>query len=320
MSTINSPLPDKALAGANAPLDEVMLAMDVVDTLRHDEAMLEKDLTSAERRADLVARLRSIYAAQGIEVPDHILEEGVSALEDERFAYHPPKAGLGRSLGKIYINRRKWGRPLIFIAAMAGLAWTVNYAAIEGPAKARAEQQASLLTEHIPARLESARSHALDIASTEELRALISTLYDEGVMAAQNGQAEPAEAVTERLEQLSFDLHQIYTVRIVSRPGESSGVFRLNDDNQAVKNYYLIVEAISPSGETLPITISSEEDQVTRRVKIWGVRVPAQVYNTVAADKQDDQIIQDAIIGTKTRGTLEPIYSVNVLGGRIISW
>ncbi len=320
MSTSNAPLPDKPLAGANAPLDEVMLAMDVVDTLRHDEAMLQKDLSSTDRRADLVTRLRNIYAAQGIEVPDHILEDGVTALEDERFAYHPPKAGLNRALGKIYINRSKWGRPLLFIAAMAGLAWTINYAAIEGPAKARAAQQAKLLAQDIPAQLEAARSKALGIASTDNARAQIMALYEDGQSAAQSGQAEQAQSLTDRLELLGLDLGQSYNLRIVSRPGESSGVFRLNDDNEAVKNYYLIVEAISPSGQIVPVTIISEEDQVTKRVEIWGVRVPAQIYNNVAADKGDDQIIQNAIIGSKPRGAIEPSYNVTVLGGKIVTW
>jgi len=47
-------------------LDDVMLAMDVVDTLRHDRALAARDMASVERREDLIARLRGIYKAQGI--------------------------------------------------------------------------------------------------------------------------------------------------------------------------------------------------------------------------------------------------------------
>jgi len=109
-------------------------------------------------------------------------------------------------------------------------------------------------------------------------------------------------------------------VRIVSRPGEKSGLFRVNDEAAGARNYYLIVEAISASGKALPVNISSEEDQKTARVDIWGVRVPNSVYLAVAADKRDDQIIQSAIIGSKKRGALVPTYSVDTLGGLILEW
>ncbi|MEJ2604942.1 MAG: DUF6384 family protein, partial [Gammaproteobacteria bacterium] len=37
-------------ASREAPLDEVMLAMDVVDTIRHQELIVERELRSGERR------------------------------------------------------------------------------------------------------------------------------------------------------------------------------------------------------------------------------------------------------------------------------
>ena len=47
-------------------LDDVMLAMDVVDTLRHEHIMLERDLSQEDRRETLITRLRDIYKAQGL--------------------------------------------------------------------------------------------------------------------------------------------------------------------------------------------------------------------------------------------------------------
>ncbi|MGB5297749.1 MAG: DUF6384 family protein, partial [Thiogranum sp.] len=69
------------------PLDDVMLAMDVVDTLRRRRRLVERELDAEGREQDLKQRLRKIYTAQGIEVPDHVLEEGVAALKEERFVY-----------------------------------------------------------------------------------------------------------------------------------------------------------------------------------------------------------------------------------------
>ena len=78
---------DASQAKAARPLDDVMIAMDVVDTLRHDRRILERELNDERRRAELIERLRNLYKGQGIEVPDSILEEGVRALEERRFVY-----------------------------------------------------------------------------------------------------------------------------------------------------------------------------------------------------------------------------------------
>ncbi len=67
---------------AGAPLDDVMMAMDVVDTLRHAEKLVERELSSDERARQLKERLRQIYTSQGLAVSDRILDEGVAALED----------------------------------------------------------------------------------------------------------------------------------------------------------------------------------------------------------------------------------------------
>ena len=71
---------DSAAALKKRPLDDVMLAMDVVDTLRHRRKLVARELDETQRDEQLLDRLRKIYAAQGIEVPDHILMEGVAAL------------------------------------------------------------------------------------------------------------------------------------------------------------------------------------------------------------------------------------------------
>ena len=98
-------------------------------------------------------------------------------------------------------------------------------------------------------------------------------------------------------------------------------MFRINEEGgQEVRNYYLIVEGITASGSVVTVNIDSEEDQKSDRVKIWGIRVPEHVFNTVAADKRDDQIIQNAIIGQKERGYLDPKFSVETSGGAILDW
>jgi hypothetical protein len=106
----------------------------------------------------------------------------------------------------------------------------------------------------------------------------------------------------------------------VSRPGEQSGVWRFPEDNRSARNYYLIVEAIGPDGRALRLPITSEEDGRTRVVSEWGLRVDEDTFNRVAADKQDDGIIQDNILGAKRRGELDVDYSVAATGAAITEW
>src|SRR4051812_20270565 len=96
-------------AGA-APLDEVMLAMDVVDTLRHRELMLEREVEAGDREQRLLVRLREIYTAQGITVTDEVLAQGVRALREERFLYTAPVPSFSRSLAQLYVSRGRWGK------------------------------------------------------------------------------------------------------------------------------------------------------------------------------------------------------------------
>ena len=86
-------------------LDDVMIAMDVVDTLRHREDLVRRELNEEGRESELIARLRQIYHDQGIEVPDHVLADGVKALKDSRFVYTPPPAGWKRTLLTLWVKR-----------------------------------------------------------------------------------------------------------------------------------------------------------------------------------------------------------------------
>jgi len=64
-------------------LDELMMAMDVVDTLRHREELVLKEINDSDRREKLVKKIKDIYAAQGLDVPEDIITRGVDDLEED---------------------------------------------------------------------------------------------------------------------------------------------------------------------------------------------------------------------------------------------
>ncbi len=309
-----------ALAEKKPELDDVMLAMDVVDTLRHRERVVDMELGAEAREAALIERLRDIYKAQGIEVPDRILKDGVKALEEKRFVYEPPKGGLAISLAKFYVARDRWMKPAGFVLGLAVFATAIYELGFAGPQQAAAERTQIELTQTLPASLESAHTAALALAETDDAKARVETAYSDGVHAAQNNDAKAARAALAELGTLKDDLALDLTVRVVSRPGEYSGVFRIPDNVPDARNYYLIVEAVDARGRAHALEISSEEDQATKRVEMWGVRVPEGVFNKVAADKQDDQIIEDAVVGRKPKGALAPDYDIDGAGGAILEW
>lgn len=302
-------------------LDDVLVAMDVVDTLRHRDLILQKELDQEGREQQLIARLREIYAAQGIEVTDEVLLQGVRALEEQRFHYRPPAPSLGTRLAKIYVSRDRWWKPVAggVAALVAGvLAYQVG---VVQPAKANAARVERAITETLPQQLTAAHDEVIALSQSETANQLAATYLVDGQTALRDRNVAQTETAISNLNQLKTDLAVSYDVRVVYGPGEPrSGIFRIPDDAPTARNYYLIVEAVDPAGRLVEVEIESEEDRKTERVSRWAQRVSEDAFNTVASDKRDDQIIQNAVIGSKSVGTLAPTYSVATPGGAILEW
>jgi hypothetical protein len=308
-------------------LDELMLAMDVVDTLRHSDTIVNRELNAEQREADLLARLRDIYRGQGIEVPDRVLREGVQALEERRFVYTPPPAGLATTLAHWWVNRGRVGKALLALLVVLGLGWGTYHVAVELPARERAEQARVAadrarvdVTERLPRALETAHEDALREAQVAAARERADRIFADGKSALAKEDAAGGRQAIIDLEELRADLRREYTLRIVSRPGAPSGVWRVPQRNPTGRNFYLVVEAVTPDGRVLSLPITSEEDGRTETVSAWGVRVSEDVFDQVRRDKSDDGIVQRNRLGEKRRGHLEPDYLMPVLGGAITKW
>jgi len=413
-------------------LDQVMLAMDVVDTLRHQQSLVDRELASDERDEALVAKVKRMYASQGLEVTDEIIAEGVAALREDRFAYRPPPPKGSMWLARLYVNRGRWAKMaaigavlvvaffLIYRLAYVGpearkqkraaqeintqisqqqdrisvakqrlrnlnqalsdargqapqhsqvavqrllaeagqqlagaqtklqaldkLALTPNLdadtLAQQGDAiKYRLEQRKSLVGEVnanldkaeadltglsqlavLPQKLASQRNNLLTESKDEAARRQAEKLYADALAALNRGDVEGALKGSAALQQLQEQVMQEYEVRIVSRPGTPSGVWRHPQNRPGTRNYYLIVEAVTPKGERLTVPITSEEDGTTKNVQQWGLRVNPTTFDRIRRDKMDDGIIQNNRMGVKERGYLNPQYLMPTAGGAITKW
>ena len=300
--------PGGSEAKAAQPLDDVMLAMDVVDTLRRRQRLVERELDAQGREQDLRQRLRKIYAAQGIEVPDHVLDEGVAALKEERFVYKPPSRSLATRLARVYVSRGGWGKWVTGGFAVLLGAWLLYHIMIVAP---RAE---------LPASLQAAYESVLEATQSREAESRAQELYITGRTAFNSGDEDRARTALQSLRQLQTTLEQAYTLQIVSRPGEMSGVWRIPDANPDARNYYIIVEAVAPDGRTLQVPVVNEETGRTERVSKFGLRVEENVFKRIAKDKQDDGIIQQRKFGVKRSGELQPDYRISTTGAAITQW
>lgn len=289
-----------------------MLAMDVVDTLRHREGLVARELGVEDRRARLIERLREIYAAQGIDVSDAVLAQGVSALEEDRFSYTPPTESFQLRLARLYVNRSRWGKPVAFLLGFSTII-LIGYLLLVALPDWR-EKAA------FPESLDTTFAQIVQIADQSTATDRAQTLLQGARLAFDNEDYADAAEQKEQLESLLSQLQLTYELRIVSRPNESSGVWRIPEANPNARNHYLIVEAIDPSGKRLKLPIQSEENGKTRAVRSWGIRVSESVFQSVSADKRDDGIIQNGLVGSKARGKLEPDYLIATTGKQITDW
>jgi hypothetical protein len=264
--------------------------------------------------------LREIYRQQGIEVPDHILKQGVEALAESRFVYEPPKPGLNTSLARLYVGRKTWGRPVL-LALAAILVLGIGYFGIYLPFQSGQEHRSRVeLAEGLPAQMDTLYSTIFDETKVQQAVVQADALVKRGKAFAAEGNRPGAEGVVEDLTALRDKLRQEYVVRVVNRADEQSGFWTFPEINTEATNYYLVVEAIDPSGKALSLPILNEETGETEVVAQWGQRVPESVYNAVAADKRDDGIIQANEVGRKSDGFLEVEYQMPVLDGAVTRW
>jgi hypothetical protein len=188
------------------------------------------------------------------------------------------------------------------------LVWTGNYVAFVAPDKT------------LPDDLDARYQQVVAIAAADEPRSRAEQLLNAGNAALRDEDTQAARAALAQLERLQAVLQQEYSIQIVNRPDARSGVWRIPDVNEAAKNYYIIVEAVSASGERLQVPIRNEETGEVEEVSRWGLRVERPTFEAVARDKRDDGIIQNDRFGLKRAGYLDPEYAMPTSGGAITQW
>ena len=306
-------------AAEAAPLNDAMLMMDVVDTLRHSADLpLAGDGRSLNAEAT-VERLKASYLQAGIEAPEAVLLQGIAAMGDGRFSY-TPRTGLAANLPHLYVSRAKWGRPVstLSLALVIGLG---GYAFGYRPYRdAQAEAARVELAQSLPAQMDALYQEIFNETKVQAAADEAAELRNRGKDGARQGNRAVAEDAVARLTALHEQLRLNYALRVVDRDGVKPGFWTFPPSNAEATNYYVVVEAIDPDGNALKLPIADENSGSTKTVSQWGLRVPQAVYDAVIADKQDDGTIQHYVVGFKQDGFVDVDYVIPVLGGAVTQW
>ena len=205
-----------AAKGVQVPFDDVMLSMDVVDMLRQDQRIAERELDDDTRRKQLIDRLREVYRGQGIEVPDHILEEGVRALEERRFVYDPPGANFSVMLARLYVTRSTLGRWIgggLLALALIGIGWQ---ALVVRPRAERETASRIEMSETLPRELNALYATFEKEAKAPAVLEQAKNIRDAGLASTVAGQAEAARKSAQALRLLQQEMRLAYNIKIIS--------------------------------------------------------------------------------------------------------
>ncbi|MFQ1011291.1 DUF6384 family protein [Gilliamella apicola] len=109
------------------------------------------------------------------------------------------------------------------------------------------------------------------------------------------------------------------TLTIVDHPDHKSGVERTHENTNG-KSWYLIVQALTPTGKPTSIWVESIETGESKLVEMFGQQVTLKAFNDVKEDKINDGHIDNNKLCTKPKGRLIFNCPNSVKSGRISEW
>ena len=368
-------------------LSDVVVTMDIVDTLRHDKRMQEYALSEGDRRQAAIEQIKKAYSSQGVEVSDETISMALEKKREDELAHNPKVSGFIYLLAKLYVFRNrifKYTASLILVVmfASAGYQYTgylsdkrfAQYQTyisetlfeqlsltIDQAEKLQLELGEDISLKILAANSEFERAKRLNDVSFAEAaiadvvsaisaleRKKLAQVLAEDVDGFQETMFEYVtdEVAREILQDKLRVLRQVaatgierdyskakleisdaynyimlpFEFRIVNRNGVRSGVERTHDQTGA-KSWYIIVEAVSPSGEVYPLKIRDRLLGKTKTMKAWGIKVTEEQYLAVGADKKDNGVIDDEIAGSKAAREYDITWTLDAYTGETInSW
>src|SRR5262249_17457473 len=137
--------------------------------------------------------------------------------------------------------------------------WAYHYLAVTRPAQLAAEAARIEVTETLPKAIRQAHADIGRIATDATAKQQADQLLADGERAIHDKDRAAMSKVAGQLKHLQEEVAAEYTLTIVSRPGETSGVWRRPPRGGTQLNYYIIVEPIAADGRKLKLPVRNEE-------------------------------------------------------------
>jgi hypothetical protein len=285
-------------------LNDMMRIMDVATALRKDRELVEEQLNLDELKARLRERLAAGAAITGEKVTTEEIDAAVDHYFDTLYAYRDPPWSVSRVLAHIYVERQRILTALGVAAAILAVSWWLFLSSagpFSGPGRLRRQIHAA------EARIAKARTAIIAASPEPTARVEADRLAAAAVQLENQNDVAGLQAKAGELDALAARIAADYTVEIVHERGEKSGIDRFYTDESGTRasGFYVIVQALDPSGKPLPQIVRNRETGKEETVTTWAEQVPREVYDRLAADKKADGVLDERIFARKLRGHLD---------------
>ena len=286
--------------------------MDVVDTLRHRQDLVARELDGEAREKQLIDKLREIYHQQGIEVPDAHPQGRRRGARREPLRLYAAQARLRQTRWRGSMSARKrWGcRRRVALCADARHRARRLFPRLRPYQAAQAEAGADR------AGRERCRRRWMRSTRRSSRRPRCSRPSTRPTDRRTAARPLPPKAIATAAEQAIADLDRPCATRCGRNISSASSTARACNPGSGPSPRSIPRPPTTtrgrgprPDGEALSLPILNEENRPDRDGRLWGVRVPEVGLRSVEADKRDDGIIQRNIVGVKQYGFLEIDYT-----------
>ena len=297
-------------------LQDVMRAMDTIDELRHANRLVERAMQAGDRKSQLIDRLRDIYAEQGVDVSDTVIEQGVAALDAQRFTYRRSGGSWQRLIARIYIQRSRWWKPLtLAMLAAVALWWT---AGLQRQLPMRTAP--SMLGVELRKQYVQAVSAADWAADGMQYMNRIDALNHEGKTALDRGDHQGASQALQKLERLNDHVNATYRLQIVLEPDQPFVVTRPGPALGVPPAYYLLVEPVNNLGWPVEVDVFSQDTGQRERVMRYGQQISAELAQRLEAEFAANGRPASRTVGHKQSGAFAPRFDIDVQRRVITQW
>lgn len=301
-------------------MHDMLRIMDVASTLRRGRETAEAQLDVATAKERLRERLLATAAAAGEAVTPAEVDAAIERYFATQHTYADPPPSWRRFLAHLWVLRLGCLTLLILFAiVVGGSIWLVGTIAGKSPgtSTSRTAVESTAPPVNPPPRqppapqpeaglaaawtaFQQVAAAAAKLAADDDARARVQSASAVGEAAHAASDLGRLQQARQRIDELVTRLEEEYTVTVVDRPGERSGIDRYFDGK--LSGYYLIVEAKTADGRALSRRITSGETKRASNVTKWGEQIPEAVWQRIVADKKADGVVDEALFARKERG------------------